>query len=162
MHILKAAINAVYVPGVLFTPGAAHPVALYSIRKDGAAGCTHCGHRQCEVILGWIPGEALYYYRMNADTHCSVPSILCLIQKTQKERMKKNVIQIWAPLVCYPDWMKCNLGTYLYSSLLLERLEALCFQVICLILQISHKCPLGLINSQNMFSAITQKWKCIW
>lgn len=96
------------------------------------------------------------------QTHTVLYLLFCVWYKRYKKKKEKNVIQIWAPLVCYPDWMKCNLGTYLYSSLLLERLEALCFQVICLILQISHKCPLGLINSQNMFLAITQKWKCIW
>lgn len=54
MHILASCGKAmnVVVPGVLCTPGAAHPAAVYSVREDGAAGYAHCGHRQCEVIAG--------------------------------------------------------------------------------------------------------------
>lgn len=36
--------TVLHVPGVLFTPRAAHPAAVHPVREDGAAVCSHCGH----------------------------------------------------------------------------------------------------------------------
>ncbi len=53
-RIVKAAVNVVYVAGLLFTVGATHSAAVFSVRKDEAAWRAHHGRRQHEVVSGRV------------------------------------------------------------------------------------------------------------
>lgn len=56
--MVKLSMNII-VSGFLFTPGAAYPAAVFSVREDWAAGCARRVLGQCEVFAGFagVSGE---------------------------------------------------------------------------------------------------------